>query len=79
MQWWRGEILEVSAYFFCLDTKKVTKKNQGCAQMAKNGRVSPAQKKLAGGVFVMDWRAGSDSFFVPSRLRRSHGASLPFS
>ncbi|MET0462763.1 MAG: hypothetical protein ABW007_06400 [Chitinophagaceae bacterium] len=34
-----------SVYFFCLDAKKVTKKNQGYAQMAKNGRVSPAQKK----------------------------------
>jgi hypothetical protein len=26
----RGENLGVSDYFFCLDTKKVTKKNQGC-------------------------------------------------
>ncbi|MET0462586.1 MAG: hypothetical protein ABW007_05515, partial [Chitinophagaceae bacterium] len=41
----RGIALGDSVYFFCLDAKKVTKKDQGYAHMAKNGRVSPAQKK----------------------------------
>ncbi|MCG2616050.1 hypothetical protein LZZ85_17270 [Terrimonas sp. NA20] len=58
--------LEDSVYFFCLDAKKVTKKDQGWEKLAKNGRMSPAPKKLAGGVFQFVWRAGSDSFW---RLR----------
>jgi hypothetical protein len=59
MLFFRREV-EVSVYFFCLDAKKVTKKDQGyppplrsgghSAQLSKNGRVSPAQKKLAGKV-----------------------------
>jgi len=51
-QFLRGENLEVSAYFFCLDAKKVTKKDQGYVRMAKNGRVSPAQKNSPEKVFT---------------------------
>jgi hypothetical protein len=75
----RGENLEVSAYFFCLDAKKVTKKIKAARKWLKMEGCHLHKKELAGRVSVIDRRAGSDSFFAPSRLRRSHGASLPFS
>ncbi|MCG2618227.1 hypothetical protein LZZ85_28285, partial [Terrimonas sp. NA20] len=58
--------LEDSVYFFCLDAKKVTKKDQGWEKMAKNGRMSPAPKKLARPGLGLNGVLGSDSFW---RLR----------
>jgi hypothetical protein len=60
--------------------KKVTKKRSRLwKKWVKMGGCHLRKKELAGKVFVIEWRAGSDSFFAPSRLRRSDGASLPFS
>jgi hypothetical protein len=60
--------------FFVLIQKKI----KAARKWLKMEGCHLRKKKLAGRVFVMDWRAGSNSFFAPSRLRRSHGASLPF-
>jgi hypothetical protein len=67
--------------FFCLDAKKSNKKKiKAVEKMAKNVRVSPAQKRTRR-KYVLDGLACwlRQLFCAFACLRRSDGASLPFS